>query len=393
MNILDAISTLKRVPEEKKAGDKGGNYRDTRSPVRLGIWILLVGFGAFLLWAAFAPLDEGVPCQGLVSIATKRKVVENLRGGRIEKVHVREGDTVREGQILITFDSQAAKARYDEIHQHYLGMRATADRLQAEMRGESSITFHPDLLHDSEQKLVEQLMNNQKKLFLSRQTMLKILDGQLTAISSLVDEGYAPMSQRHELELKIAEFNSSTASQLAQVQLEVEADAEKTRALAAELVDTEVRSPASGQVVGLQVQTVGAVIQSGQKMMDVVPLNEGLLIDAKIAPHLIDSVRKGLPVDVSFSSFSHSPQLVVQGIVASLSKDIVTDPQVNPMQPGASYYLARISVTPEGLKSLGKREMQPGMPVTVVIKTGERSLLTYLVDPLIKRMSVSMKEE
>jgi len=100
-----------------------------------------------------------------------------------------------------------------------------------------------------------------------------------------------------------------------------------------------------------------------------------------------------LPVDVSFSSFAHSPQLVVQGVVESLSKDIVTDPQVNPAQPGASYYLARILVTQEGIKSLGKREMQPGMPVTVVVKTGERSMLTYLVDPLIKRITVSMKEE
>ena len=127
--------------------------------------------------------------------------------------------------------------------------------------------------------------------------------------------------------------------------------------------------------------------------MDIVPLDEGLLIDAKISPQSIDSIHKGLPVDVSFFSFSHSPQLVVKGEVASLSKDIVTDPQVNPAMPGASYYLARVFVTPEGLKTLGKRQMQPGMPVQVIIKTGERSLLTYLIDPLFKRVTVSMKEE
>ena len=116
-------------------------------------------------------------------------------------------------------------------------------------------------------------------------------------------------------------------------------------------------------------------------------------LDAKISPHLIDSIHKGLPVDVSFFSFAHSPQLVVKGVVESLSKDIVTDPGVNPMTPNASYYLARVLVTPEGMKALGKRQMQPGMPVQVVIKTGERSLLTYLVDPLIKRITVSMKED
>lgn len=389
MSIRDVVVSKRSVPAK---GD-GSEYRDTRSPIRLGIWVLLVGFGGFLLWAAFAPLDEGVPSQGMVSIATKRKVVENLRGGRIEKVYVKEGQMVKDGDVLMTLDSQTAKARYDEVHQHYLGTRATVDRLLAEMNGASSISFHKDLLNDHDRALSEQNMQNQRQLFLSRRLTLKIFKDQLADIQSLVQEGYAPMSQQRDLELKIADFRTNTASQLAQVQLEVEADAEKTRALAEELADTDVRSPASGQVVGLQVQSVGAVIQPGQKIMDIVPLHEGLLIDAKVSPQFIDSIHKGLPVDVSFFSFAHSPQLVVKGVVESLSKDIVTDPGVNPMAPNASYYLARVLVTPEGMKALGKRQMQPGMPVQIVIKTGERSLLTYLVDPLIKRITVSMKED
>ena len=389
MSISDIVEVKKPVPHNRN----GSEYRDTRSTIRLGIWVLLVGFGGFLLWAAFAPLDEGVPSQGMVSIATKRKVVENLRGGRIEKVYVKEGQMVHEGDVLMKLDSQTAKARYDEIHQHYLGTRATVDRLLAEMSGAGGISFHKDLLKDHDRALSEQNMQNQRHLFLSRRLTLKIFKDQLADITSLVQEGYAPMSQQRDLELKIADFRTNTASQLAQVQLEVEADAEKTRALAEELADTDVKSPASGQVVGLQVQSVGAVIQPGQKIMDIVPLHEGLLIDAKVSPQFIDSIHKGLLVDVSFFSFAHSPQLVVKGVVESLSKDIVTDPGVNPMTPNASYYLARVLVTPEGMKTLGKREMQPGMPVQVVIKTGERSLLTYLVDPLIKRISVSMKED
>ena len=390
MSIRDLVTVKHSVSAEK---GNGGEYRDTRSPIRLGIWILLVGFGGFLLWAAFAPLDEGVPSQGMVSIATKRKVVENLRGGRIEKVYVKEGQMVREGDVLMKLESQTAKARYDEVHQHYLGTRAMVDRLYAEMNGAGSISFHKDLLIDHDKALSELNMKNQRQLFLSRKMTLKIFKDQLADITSLVQDVYAPKSQQRDLELKIADFRTNTASQLAQVQLEVEADAEKTRALAEELADTEVKAPASGQVVGLQVQSVGAVIQPGQKIMDIVPLQEGLLIDAKISPHLIDSIRKGLPVDVSFFSFAHSPQLVVKGVVESLSKDIVTDPGVNPMAPNASYYLARIIVTPEGMKTLGKRQMQPGMPVQIVIKTGERSMLTYLIDPLIKRIAVSMKED
>jgi len=390
MSIRNVLATRNPLQVEKA---NGSEYRDTRSTIRLGIWILLVGFGGFLLWAAFAPLDEGVPAQGIVSIATKRKVVENLHGGRIETVNVREGQIVREGDVLMKLENQTAKARYDEIHQHYLGMRAIADRLFAEIHGAGSISFHKDLLNDHERTLAEQNMQNQRQLFLSRQRSMKIYNDQLAGLKVLVSEGYAPMNQLNELELKIEDFKATTASQFSQVQLEVEADAEKTKALAGELADTAVRAPASGQVVGLQVQTVGAVIQPGQKIMDIVPLHEGLLIDAKISPQLIDSIRKGLAVDVSFFSFYHSPQLVVKGVVESLSKDIITDSQVNPSMPGASYYLARVFVTAEGLKTLGKRQMQPGMPVQVVIKTGERSLLTYLVDPLFKRITVSMKEE
>ena len=261
------------------------------------------------------------------------------------------------------------------------------------MRGAGSLTFHKDLLTDHDRVLADQNMQNQRQLFSIRRRSLQIINDQLAGMEALVKEGFAPMSQQRDLELKVADFKTNTASQLAQVQLEVGADAEKTRALAEELADTDVRSPASGQVVGLQVQSVGAVIQPGQKIMDIVPLHEGLLIDAKVSPQFIDSIHKGLPVDVSFFSFAHSPQLVVRGEVESVSKDIITDPGVNPLQPNASYYLARVFVTPGGMKTLGKRQMQPGMPVQVVIKTGERSLLTYLVDPLFKRITVSMKEE
>ena len=113
-----------------------------------------------------------------------------------------------------------------------------------------------------------------------------------------------------------------------------------------------------------------------------------MLLEAHVAPHLIDRVHTDLPVDVRFSSFAHSPQLVVGGKVVSISADLLTEPQTN-----ISYYLARVEVTPEGLERLGKRQLQPGMPVEVIFKTGERSMLTYLLHPLTKRLAASMTEE
>ena len=151
---------------------------------------------------------------------------------------------------------------------------------------------------------------------------------------------------------------------------------------------TIIRSPAEGQVVGLMAQAVGAVIGSGQKIMDIVPQNETLVLEAKIPPHLIDRVAVGERTDVRFNTFAHSPQLVVDGIVTSVSGDLLTD------QPtGMTYYLARVNVTSEGMKILGDRQMLAGMPAEVVIITGERSMLVYLLRPLLKRMASSMKEE
>jgi protease secretion system membrane fusion protein len=236
----------------------------------------------------------------------------------------------------------------------------------------------------------------------------------------MVKEGYAPRNRQLELERMVAESNASIAdltgnslrttrqvaeltqrstarrqeyrkeieSQLADVTREVQSDVEKFVAVSADLNRMEIKSPANGQVVGLTVQTVGAVLQPGQKLLDIVPDNKTLLLEASIPPHLIDKVKTGLAADIRFNTFPNSPQLVVEGKVMSISGDLLSDPQ----QPQLAYYLARVEVTPAGMKTLGQRQMQPGMPAEIVVKTGARSLLTYLMHPLLKRMAASMKE-
>jgi membrane fusion protein, protease secretion system len=429
---------------------------DTDSPIRLGVLVLGVGFGLFLLWAAFAPLDEGVPSQGSVSIDTKRKVIQHLTGGIVKQVHVKEGQNVKAGELLITLDDSMAKARYEEVRQRYVGNRAMENRLQAEQSGLKTIQFSADLLGMRNDPVVKQQMQNQEYLLISRRSalnaeiqgmeesiqgqeamiqgfqgileskrnQLSLLNEQLKGVKELADEGFAPKNQQRDLELRIAQANGDIAdvmsnmlrakrsvaelrqrilqrnqefrkeieTQMAQIKLEVDANADKFRALSEEYERSEIRSPVSGQVVGLQFQTIGAVIQPGQKVMDIVPLNEGLLVEVHIPPHLIDRIRTGQLADVRFSSFANSPQLAVDGIVESISKDLITDTTQN--NPGQNtYYLARVSLTPEAMKKLGSRTLQPGMPVQVVIKTGERTLLTYLLHPLMKRMAASMKEE
>src|SRR6185369_17038173 len=401
-------------------------------------------------WAAFAPLDEGVPSQGLVAIDTKRKAVQHQAGGIVKEVLVREGEHVKEGQLLLKLDEAATRANYEAIRQHYLSLRAMQGRLLAEQAGVSTIAFHPDLQKAGDDPLIRSQVLTQEQLFQARKSALRadvqameesirgqqaqlqayagILTNRRSQISlvneelghtrELVKEGYAPRNRQLELERMIAEANSSITellgnisrgqsaigemrqrmiarqqeyrkeveTQLADITREVQSDEGKFRALADDMTRIEIKSPASGQVVGLAVQTVGGVIQPAQKLMDIVPENELLLVETKVAPNLIDKVHAGLPVDIRFSSFANSPQLVVDGKVVSISGDLLTE------QNGSMYYLSRVSVTPEGYKRLGKRVLQPGMPVEVVFKTGERSLLMYLLHPLTKRLAAAMKE-
>lgn len=452
-----ALSLLSELPSPAAAA------RDASSPVsassgdgsrpgRIGLWALGLGFGGFLLWAALAPLDEGVPSQGMVAIDTKRKAVQHLSGGLVKEVLVREGDKVRQGQLLMRLDAATAQAGYETVRQRYLGLRAMQGRLMAEQSDAPHMTVHSDLQAAASDPLIRQQIQTQEQLFLTRRHLLRSdlqsieesilgqqgmlqaygamlqsrqgqrasLNEELQQLRSLVSEGYAPRNKQHELERMVADQATAIAdlqgntirshrsitelrqralsrqqqqrqevqTQLAEVDRDVLAEREKFTAVSEELARLEIRSPADGQVVGLLAQTVGGVVQAGQKLMDIVPGNAPLLLEAQVAPHLIDRVQEGLPVDVRFSSFAHSPQLVVQGKVQSISTDLLADPLTQ-----ASYYLARVEVTPEGLQRLGKRQLQPGMPVEVVFKTGERSLLTYLLHPLTKRIAASMTEE
>ncbi len=419
---------------------------------RIGLWALGLGFGGFLLWAGLAPLDEGVPAQGMVTIDTKSKAVQHLSGGIIKEVLVREGQQVKEGQLLLKLDEAAARANFESARQRYMGLRAMEGRLSAEQRGMGKIAWHPDLQDGLADPQIRQMVLTQEQLFDSRRASLRadlqsieesiqgqegllqaynamignrrntlaLLNEELKNTSGLVKEGYAPRNRQLELERMVSEASSSIAelignitrsqrsiaelrqrviarqqeyrkeveSQIADVGREVSVDVEKFRAARDDLGRIEIKSPAAGQVVGLAFQTVGGVIGPGQKLMDIVPSSQTLLLEARVAPHMIDRVQADLPVDVRFSSFAHSPQLVVEGKVASVSADLLIDNHT-----GAGYFLARVAVTPEGMKKLGKRQMQAGMPVEVIFVTGERSLLTYLLHPLTKRVSASMKEE
>jgi len=425
---------------------------DTGRIARWGLLGLTLGFGGFLAWAAWAPLDEGVPATAQVTVDTKRKAVQHLAGGIVRQVLVREGDVVRQDQPLMLLDEAVARATHEQVRQRYLGLRAVQARLQAEQAGAPGIAFHPDLVGAASDPLIRSQMQLQSQLLATRRAALQadldgidesvraqqsslqayesmlghrrdqlaLLEDELRHARSLVADGYMPRNRQLELERSVAEVRATIAeligntgraartigelrqralarrqesrkeveTQLADVSRDVLAENEKLIAVRNDLARTEIRSPAAGQVVGLAVQTVGGVVQAGQKLMDIVPEDEPLLLEARIPPHLADRIRAGTPTDIRFGAFAHTPQLVVDGEVVSVSADLLTDPQT-----GASWYLARVRVTAAGIQTLGARRMQPGMPAEVIVRTGERSMLAYLVHPLTKRLAAAMKEE
>lgn len=425
---------------------------DVAGVIRKGMWTLGLGFGVFLIWAAFAPLDEGVPSQAVVAVESQRKAVQHLMGGIVNEVLVKEGQVVKAGDVLFRLDEASAKASHEAVRQRYLGLRAVQARLLAEQKGQSQLILHPDLTTAIQDPLISNQVNTQQALLLARHRALKAelqgieesIQGQKALIYSyvsmqrsresqrqflreelhntrgLVAEGYAPRNRLLELERQQAEMDTALAdlsgrreqamrtvaelqqraevrryelrkdieTQLTSVTQDVQADVDRLQSLQNDLSRTEIVSPVTGQAVGVQVQTVGGVVQPGQKLLDVVPKDAALLLDARIAPQLIDKVHAGLNADVRFSAFAHSPQLVVQGQVQSVSQDVLTD-----QQTGIGYYLARVLITPQGMKELGARQMQAGMSAEVVIKTGERTFLAYLLKPLVRRVASSMKEE
>lgn len=421
-----------------------------RRPRRIGLW---VGLALLLLlgWIAWAPLDEGVPAAGQVVVDTRPKPVQHLTGGIVLEVLVREGQAVTSGQPLLRLDTAATAAVHEAVRQRYYALRAAQARLEAERDGRTTIAWHPDLnasgAHAAQAHMQTQqtlmssrsaalaaelgalgesaqaqqaLLRSTDTMLQGRQEQLSLIQEELANTEPLVKAGYAPRNRLLELQRQQAEaqtliaelrgqrergqralseiaqrrlqrqseFRRDVQQQLSEVLRDVDADAQRLQAAEQEAQRTEIVAPVAGHVLGLAVQSAGSVVQPAQKLMDIVPDGEGLLIEARVQPHLADRIRVAQPVDVRFTAFSHTPELLLQGEVLSLSADALFDPATQ-----TSYFLARVALAPDAATVLGQRNLVPGLPAEVVFKTGERSLLTYWLHPLIKRMAWSMKEE
>jgi membrane fusion protein, protease secretion system len=427
---------------------------DARSYARMGWLIVLVGFCGFIIWALTAPLDKGVPLSGTVAKESNRKAVQNLTGGTVQQILVKDGDVVKAGQVLVRMNPVVARSAYEMTEGQYLTARATEARLIAERDGLKKIQFPAELEKRRTDPRAMEMMSLQNQLLMSRQGSLQnelggmeesiaglklqiqglqesreskreqagILKEQLTGMRDLAKEGYVARNRLLDLERTYSQVNGSISedignigraqrqvmelgmrrsqrmqdyqkdvrTMLTDVQKEAEALSSKLEAQKFELANAEVKAPADGTVTGLNVFTEGGVVSPGFKMMDIVPSDDPLIVEGQLPVNLVDKVHDGLPVELMFSAFNTNKTPHIPGVVANVSADRTVDERT-----GAPYYKVRVKVTPEGNKLITQHKLNivPGMPVELFVKTGERTMMNYLFKPVMDRAKSSMSED
>jgi protease secretion system membrane fusion protein len=407
---------------------------------RKAAWVFLLFFALFLFWAFTAPIDAGVSVQGNVVVVGNRKSVQHPSGGVIEAIYVKEGDEVKQGDVLLKVNPLKSEAEMTSVELQYINLLASEARLKAERDGLGVINWGLEMgkrFSSNDPRVAEakglqvQLFNSRRAEAVSqvaslneqitglnaslrsRQTQIRTLEEEMKSTNSLARDGFVPQSQANAAERQKSELDSSIANtqaeiararlQISQVRTAVLKDVDtqlqeiqKNRDAVLGKLDAtkfdrnlaQVRAPVSGNVVNLKVFTTGGVITSAQVLMEVVPKDETLAIDAKVPPQLIDKVNTGMLADMRFVAFNQDITPVIPGVVNVVGADKIVS--ANPQE--GEYYMAQIKTTQEGLALLGSLKVQPGMPVDVVIKSGERSFMSYLLKPLSDKLAKAFKQ-
>ncbi|MBC7951339.1 MAG: HlyD family type I secretion periplasmic adaptor subunit [Rhodospirillaceae bacterium] len=421
-----------------------------RTALRVGMVTIMVAFGGFGLWAALAPLNAAAVARGEVKVENYRKTIQHMEGGMIRSILVRDGDVVDAGQPVMLLDDIAIRARWTQLTFQSWATLATMARLRAEQAQATSVDFAATMPNMDHPRALD-VIRAQDQLFKARRAMLdgqiavlrkrmvlnereaeslaaqqKSADRQLALIQqeirstqylvdrglgrrpqllSLQREGERLTGQRDDYGARIARLQQAQASteldianitfkqmdDVANSLREAEGQSRDLEQQLAAITDslkrTVVRSPQSGVVMGLNFHTIGAVLQPGEKLMDVVPENENLIVEARIAPEDIDRVYPGREAQVRFHTFLRGLTPPAKGTVTQISADLFRDERNN-----APYYQARVTLDPDSLTHL-PGPLTPGMQTDVLITTGERTALEYLIEPLSRAVSTAMREK
>jgi epimerase transport system membrane fusion protein len=421
---------------------------DARWIVRAGLGVIFAGMLAIGGWAALAPLSGAVIAPGYVKVDLNRKVVQHQEGGIVRAIRVRDGDKVKEGQELVLLDDVRIDAQLDLLRTQLDGERAKAARLEAERSYAAKPKFPKDI---ADQPRTTEIIERESSLFRARrdavetqvallrsqikesqqeaaalaeqiaaeERALKLQKEELEANERLVEKGYIQKTRILTLQRAVAEYEARYGEHRAELsksrqrasELELRILTMKNayaQTASDELKDTTTRifdleerirpskdaatrqkivSPIAGEVVGLKVFTAGSVIGPRDVLMEIVPEEKRLIVEARIRPDDINYVRAGSEADIRLTAFKARTTPLVYGSVIYVSGDRMTDAQT-----GVAYYVVHIDVPDRSLADAGNLRLTAGMPAEVFIRTDNRSTLDYLTAPVTDYLRRGMRE-
>ena len=420
---------------------------DVRPLVRIGLLILILGVGSVILWAATARINSAATASGVVAPFSGRQSVQHLEGGIIREILVRNGARVQGGDVLIRLDDTRARASFDLLNNRYLNALATQARLIAERGGKDRIQFPAPLYDPKYAGIVE----SQETLFQSRMNAFRgeldlyderikelrreiigtreqktaaeqqvgIVKEELAMVKPMVDLGYARRTRLLQLESRLVEtlgnigrFSADIArieqqiqqvkasqsqlmrdhlqsinTELRDIQSEISDLNERLRSAEDVLVRSDIKAPRNGTVTNMQFTTIGGVIPPGAQVLEIVPLDDRLVIEARVSPNDVDVVSTGLPVNIRVTAFSQRWFAPVKGTVTDVSPDRLTDSE------GRSYFQAMVEIDAESLAEHEGMILSPGMPAQLEIVTGSRTILAYLFSPITTSFDRAFREQ
>lgn len=416
----------------------------------IGFLIVFITFGVFGAWATFAPLDSAALAPGVVTVQSYRKTVQHLEGGIVRELLARDGDLVAAGDSLIVLDDTQIRAEYGITRSQLVAAQAMEARLKAERDDLAVVDYSRMLESDSNraqeakegetqvfnarrgarlgevavlEKRIGQLnqqIDGLQSMIGTKRSLEKSYQGEIGELRELLSEGFVDkqrlLEQERKLDMLRAEiadhqseitktrlqisetelhilqlnkdFSSEVVALLAEVQTKVFDLQERISALEDRLTRVVIRAPEDGMIIGMKVHTVGGVVSPGTPLLDIVPAASDLIVEAQVSPIDIDRVRVGKIADIRFSAFQSSTTPVMKGEVVQISADRLINEDT-----GMPYYLARVVLTEEGSRALGSLQLQPGMPAEVLINTGARTMLQYLLQPATDAFARSLIED
>lgn len=375
---------------------------------RWALWSLLLTCVVFFTWAYHAEIDQITRAPGSVISSARSQIIQSQDGGVIEALLVREGDVVQRDQVLVKIDGTRQQSSYLETRAKAAGLAITVARLQAEVLGREP-RFPP------EAKAYPEFRDTQTMLFTKRQSAIKeelqsyenikaIVQKELNMTRPLLKTGDVSATEVLRLERQIADTQAQITNRKNKYFQDTQTELSKALEDLAgvkqimaqrkdQLTQTELLAPLHGIVKNVRVTTRGGVIRPGEEVMQIVPLEEDLVIEAKVSPADIAFIKTGMKATVKIDAYDYTIYGDLSGTLSYISPDTLTE-NLNVQQGEQPYY--RVQVKTDGRKFSGrpdqKLDIQPGMTSMVEIKTGSNTVLKYLSKPVIKTLNQSLGE-